>query len=58
MGHKNVFAIVRTLRTNGKKVIGLLVGLAHEKDYCVSIVTQDPSIAQRSDNVCHMADEI
>jgi putative ABC transport system ATP-binding protein len=45
-------------RDNGGKVIEILGQLAHEKGYCVIIVTHDPSIAERSDKVWHMSDGV
>ena len=41
---------------NGDKLIEILGQLAHEKGYCVIIVTHDPSIAERSDKVWRMSD--
>jgi ABC-type lipoprotein export system ATPase subunit len=43
-------------KANGDKLIEILGGLAHERGYCVIIVTHDPSIAERSDKVWHMSD--
>jgi len=41
---------------NGDKLIEILGHLAHERGYCVIIVTHDPSIAERSDKVWFMTD--
>jgi len=43
-------------KANGDKLIEILGKLAHEKGYCVIIVTHDPSIAERSDKVWRMSD--
>lgn len=43
-------------KANGDKLIEILGQLAHEKGYCVIIVTHDPSIAERSDKVWRMSD--
>lgn len=45
-------------KANGDKLIEILGGLAHERGYCVIIVTHDPGIAERSDKVWHMSDGI
>jgi putative ABC transport system ATP-binding protein len=45
-------------KANGDKLIEILGGLAHERGYCVIIVTHDPSIAERSDKVWHMSDGV
>ncbi len=45
-------------RDNGGKVIDILAQLAHEKGYCIIIVTHDPAIAGRSDRVWHMSDGV
>ena len=41
---------------NGKRVIEILKRLAHDKNYCVIIVTHDMEIADRSDVVYRMID--
>jgi putative ABC transport system ATP-binding protein len=43
-------------KANGDKLIEILGQLAHERGYCVIIVTHDPSIAERSDKVWSMSD--
>jgi putative ABC transport system ATP-binding protein len=43
-------------KANGDKLIEILGQLAHERGYCVIIVTHDPSIAERSDKVWRMSD--
>ena len=43
-------------KANGDKLIEILGQLAHEKGYCVIIVTHDTSIAERSDKVWRMSD--
>ena len=43
---------------NSKKVVELLLKLAHEEGYCVVIVTHDPAIAEVSDRVYEMADGV
>ncbi len=43
-------------KANGDKLIEILGQLAHEQGYCVIIVTHDPSIAERSDQVWRMSD--
>jgi ABC-type lipoprotein export system ATPase subunit len=45
-------------KANGDKLIEILGGLAHQRGYCVIIVTHDPSIAERSDKVWHMSDGV
>ncbi len=45
-------------KVNGDKLIEILGQLAHEKGYCVIIVTHDPSIAERSDRVWRMTDGV
>jgi ABC-type lipoprotein export system ATPase subunit len=45
-------------KANGDKVIEILGELAHERGYCVTIVTHDPSIAERSDKVWRMSDGV
>jgi putative ABC transport system ATP-binding protein len=45
-------------KANGDKLIEILGQLAHEQGYCVIIVTHDPSIAERSDNVWRMSDGV
>jgi ABC-type lipoprotein export system ATPase subunit len=45
-------------KANGDKLIEILGELAHERGYCVIIVTHDPSVAERSDKVWHMSDGV
>lgn len=45
-------------KANGEKLIEILGQLAHERGYCVIIVTHDPSIAGRCDKVWRMSDGI
>jgi putative ABC transport system ATP-binding protein len=45
-------------KANGDKLIEILGQLAHQKGYCVIIVTHDPSIAERSDKVWRMSDGV
>jgi len=45
-------------QANGDKLIEILGELAHERGYCVIIVTHDLSIAGRSDQVWHMSDGV
>jgi ABC-type lipoprotein export system ATPase subunit len=45
-------------KANGDKLIEILGQLAHERGYCVIIVTHDPSIAERCDKVWSMSDGI
>ena len=45
-------------KANGDKLIEILGGLAHQRGYCVIIVTHDPSIAERSDKVWSMTDGV
>lgn len=45
-------------KANGDKLIEILGGLAHERGYCVIIVTHDPGIAERSDKVWRMSDGV
>jgi len=45
-------------KANGDKLIEILGQLAHERGYCVIIVTHDPSIAERSDKVWRMSDGV
>ena len=41
---------------NGRQIIDLLLKLAHENGYCVIVVTHDPDIAARADQVLRMRD--
>ena len=41
---------------NSKRIIDILYNLAHEKGYCVIVVTHDLSIADRADSVLHIQD--
>lgn len=41
---------------NSENIMKILCGLAHEENYCVIIVTHDPSIAEASDCVIRMND--
>jgi ABC-type lipoprotein export system ATPase subunit len=43
-------------KANGDKLVEILGQLAHERRYCVIIVTHDPSIAERCDKVWRMSD--
>jgi ABC-type lipoprotein export system ATPase subunit len=45
-------------KANGNKLIEILRELAHERGYCVIIVTHDLSIAERSDSVWSMSDGV
>jgi ABC-type lipoprotein export system ATPase subunit len=45
-------------QANGDKLLEILRGLAHERGYCVIIVSHDLSIAERSDKVWQMSDGI
>jgi ABC-type lipoprotein export system ATPase subunit len=45
-------------KANGDKLIEILGQLAHERGYCVIIVTHDPSIAECCDKVWRMSDGI
>jgi ABC-type lipoprotein export system ATPase subunit len=39
-------------------LIEILGQLAHDRGYCVIIVTHDPGIAERCDKVWHMSDGV
>lgn len=41
---------------NGENVLVILEGLAHEGDYCVVVVTHDPAIGQRADDLMELRD--
>ncbi len=41
---------------NGKNVLAILEGLAHEEDYCVVVVTHDPAIGVRADALMELRD--
>ncbi len=41
---------------NGRNIINILMRLAHEQNYCVIVVTHDPSIAEQADTVLRMQD--
>jgi len=41
---------------NSANIIGLLKQLAHEKEYCVVVVTHDPLVAESADTVLLMKD--
>lgn len=41
---------------NGNKVIDTLIRLAHEQNYCVIIITHDPSVKEKVDVVLEMKD--
>ncbi len=43
---------------NGNNVIDILTKLAHEKNYCVIIITHDLGIAQKADCVYRMTDGV
>lgn len=43
---------------NSKNVIGLLKQLAHEKGYCVIVVTHDPAVSELADTVLMMKDGV
>lgn len=43
---------------NSKNVIGLLKQLAHEKGYCVIVVTHDPAVTELADTVLFMKDGV
>jgi ABC-type lipoprotein export system ATPase subunit len=45
-------------KANGDKLIEILGQLAHDRGYCVIIVTHDPGIAERCDKVWHMSDGV
>ena len=45
-------------KAKGDKLIEILGELAHEGGYCIIIVTHDPSVADRCDNVWHMSDGV
>lgn len=44
--------------TNTENIMGILEGLAHEKNYCVIVVTHDLEIADRADKVYQMRDGV
>lgn len=44
--------------TNTENIMGILEGLAHEKQYCVIVVTHDLEIADRADKVYQMRDGV
>lgn len=44
--------------TNTENIMGILEGLAHEKNYCVIVVTHDLEIADRADRVYQMRDGV
>lgn len=44
--------------TNTENIMGILEGLAHEKNYCVIVVTHDLAIADRADRVYQMRDGV
>ena len=44
--------------TNTENIMGILEGLAHEKNYCVIVVTHDLEIADRADKVYQMRDRV
>lgn len=44
--------------TNTENIMGILEELAHEKKYCVIVVTHDLEIADRADKVCQMRDGV
>ena len=41
---------------NGENVLTILEGLAHESDYCVIVVTHDPAIGRRADDILELRD--
>ena len=43
---------------NGNNVIDILTELAHEKNYCVIIITHDLGIAEKADCVYKMTDGV
>lgn len=43
---------------NSENIVQILSGLAHDKGYCVIIVTHDPAVADSSDVVYQMADGV
>jgi putative ABC transport system ATP-binding protein len=43
-------------KANGQNIVDILKALAHERGYCVIIVTHDPIIANQADQVWKMAD--
>ncbi len=43
---------------NGNKVIDILIKLAHEKKYCVIIITHDLSISEKADCIYRMTDGV
>ena len=43
---------------NGRRIIDLLLKLAHEEGYCVVVVTHDPEIASRADAVYRIRDGV
>jgi putative ABC transport system ATP-binding protein len=42
--------------TNSRVVMELLQELAHERNYCVIVVTHDPLISSMADEVLHLSD--
>lgn len=44
--------------TNTENIMGILEGLAHEKNYCVIVVTHDLEIADKADKVYQMRDGV
>ena len=45
-------------KANGDAIVEILQRLAHEKNYCVVVVTHNPEIAEASDAVYRMADGV
>ena len=41
---------------NGDNIIGILIRLAHDENYCVIIATHDISIIEKTDHVLHITD--
>ncbi len=41
---------------NGENVLTILEGLAHEEGYCIIVVTHDPAIGRRADDLLELRD--